>query len=39
MVAWGTQLTPTQMSNISNFITSLKGTNPPNGKAPQGDKM
>ncbi|TAH18267.1 MAG: hypothetical protein EAZ08_11805 [Cytophagales bacterium] len=39
MVAWGTQLTPTQMSNIANFITSLKGTNPPNGKAPQGDKM
>jgi len=39
MVAWGTQLTPTQISNISNFIASLKGTNPPNGKAPQGDKM
>ncbi len=39
MLAWGTQLTPTQMSNISNFITSLKGTNPPNGKAPQGEKM
>lgn len=36
MVAWGTQITPTQMSNVANFILSLKGTNPPNGKAPQG---
>ncbi len=39
MVAWGTQITPTQISNISNFITSLKGSNPPNGKAPQGEQM
>jgi cytochrome c oxidase cbb3-type subunit 3 len=39
MVAWGTQITPTKISNISNFITSLQGTNPPNSKAPQGEKM
>jgi cytochrome c oxidase cbb3-type subunit 3 len=38
MVAWGTQLTPTQMSNVANFILSLKGTNPPNAKEAQGVK-
>ncbi len=38
MLAWGTQLTPTQMSNVSNFILSLKGTNPPNAKEAQGVK-
>lgn len=38
MLAWGSQLTPTQISNVSNFILSLKGTNPPNAKEPQGVK-
>lgn len=39
MVAWGSQLTPTQISNTTNYILSLKGTNPPNAKAPQGNKV
>lgn len=39
MVAWGTQLNPRQISNITNYIMSIQGTNPPNGKAPQGEKL
>ena len=39
MIAWGSQLTPTQISNTANYILSLKGTNPPNAKAPQGEKV
>jgi cytochrome c oxidase cbb3-type subunit 3 len=26
-----------QISQVTSFIKSLAGTNPPNGKAPQGD--
>lgn len=37
MKAWKDELSPMQMSQISSFIISLRGTNPPNGKAPQGD--
>lgn len=39
MISWEKTLTPKQTSDVSNFILSLKGTNPPNPKAPQGDKM
>lgn len=38
MIAWEKTLTPKQISEVSNYIISLKGTNPPNAKAPQGDK-
>ncbi len=38
MISWEKQLTPQQISDVSNYIESLKGTNPPNPKAPQGDK-
>lgn len=38
MIAWEKQLTPKQIADVSNFIKSLKGTNPINAKAPQGDK-
>ena len=38
MVAWGKTLSPKNISDISNYIASLKGTNPPNAKAPQGEK-
>lgn len=38
MISWEKMLTPKQISDVSNYILSLKGTNPPNGKAPQGDK-
>ena len=38
MISWEKTLTPKQMSDLSNYIISLKGTNPANGKDPQGDK-
>lgn len=38
MISWEKTLTPKQISDVSNFILSLKGTNPPNPKAPQGNK-
>jgi cytochrome c oxidase cbb3-type subunit 3 len=36
MIAWEKQLSPKQIAEVSNYIISLKGTNPPNPKAPQG---
>lgn len=38
MVPWESSLTPVQIAQVSNFIMSLGGTNPPNPKEPQGDK-
>lgn len=38
MVPWEANLTPVQISQVSNFILSIAGTNPPNPKAPEGDK-
>jgi cytochrome c oxidase cbb3-type subunit 3 len=38
MISWEKTLSPKQISDVSNYILSLNGTNPPNGKAPQGDK-
>lgn len=38
MVPWEANLTPVQIAQVSNFILSIKGTNPPNPKAPEGDK-
>ena len=37
MKAWKEDLSPMQMAQIASFIKTLKGTNPPNPKAPQGD--
>lgn len=37
MKAWESDLSPVQMQNVSSFIMTLAGTNPPNAKAPQGD--
>lgn len=37
MKAWKEDLSPMQIAQISSFIKTLRGTNPPNGKAPQGD--
>lgn len=39
MIPWQTQLGASQMQELSSFILTLKGTNPPNAKAPQGEKM
>lgn len=37
MQAWQSQYSPKQMQQLASFIKSLRGTNPPNAKAPQGD--
>lgn len=37
MQAWGKTFSPTDIKNLASFVLSLQGTNPPNGKAPQGD--
>ena len=37
MVAWGGALSPEKMQNVSSYVLSLQGTNPPNAKAPEGD--
>ncbi len=36
MIAWEKQLSPKQIAEVSNYVKSLKGTNPANPKAPQG---
>ncbi|MFM6976712.1 MAG: cbb3-type cytochrome c oxidase N-terminal domain-containing protein [Sphingobacteriaceae bacterium] len=36
MISWEKTLTPKQIADVSNYILSLQGTNPPNPKAPQG---
>lgn len=38
MMSWKRQLNPLQVQQVASYILSLKGTNPPNGKAPQGEK-
>ncbi len=37
MISWKDQLTPTQIQQVSSYILSLVGTNPPNPKDPQGE--
>ncbi len=37
MIAWSSQLSPTSMQNISSYILTLRGTNPPDAKKPEGD--
>jgi cytochrome c oxidase cbb3-type subunit III len=37
MQAWEKTFSPSQIKNLSSFIKTLKGTNPANAKAPQGD--
>lgn len=37
MIAWESQFTPKQMQIVASYILTLEGTNPPNGKAPQGE--
>lgn len=36
MISWEKTMTPKQMAELSNYVLSLVGTNPPNPKAPQG---
>ena len=37
MISWEAMLSPTQMSDVANYIISLKGTTPATPKAPQGE--
>jgi len=37
MIAWKSQLRPSDIQNVSSYILTLQGTNPPNGKEPQGE--
>jgi cytochrome c oxidase cbb3-type subunit III len=37
MISWKTQLTGDQIMKVASFVMTLKGTNPPNPKAPQGE--
>jgi cytochrome c oxidase cbb3-type subunit 3 len=36
MIPWGPVLSPEQIRDVSFYIMNLKGTNPPDAKAPQG---
>ena len=38
MISWKAQLSPNQIQEVGSYILSLKGTNPPNQKAPEGEK-
>lgn len=37
MISWKSQLSPKQIQQLSSYIVSLRGTNPPDAKEPQGD--
>jgi len=37
MISWKAQLSDTQIRQVASYVMTLKGTNPPNPKAPQGD--
>lgn len=38
MISWESQLSPKDMQKVASFVVSLQGTNPADGKAPEGDK-
>ncbi|WP_337042340.1 cbb3-type cytochrome c oxidase N-terminal domain-containing protein [Emticicia sp. 17c] len=38
MISWKATLKPNEIQNVSNYILSIQGSNPPNAKAPQGEK-
>lgn len=37
MQAWSNKFNPKEISQLASYIKSLRGTNPPNAKLPQGD--
>lgn len=37
MISWQAQINPKDMQDVSSFIYQMQGTNPPNGKAPEGE--
>lgn len=38
MISWQTQLSPNQMQEVASYVISLHGTEPPNPKAPEGER-
>jgi len=36
MITWKAQMNPKQIQLVASYVLSLHGTNPPNGKAPEG---
>jgi cytochrome c oxidase cbb3-type subunit III len=39
MIPWQQQLNPKQIQDVSNYVVSLRGTNPSNAKQPEGEKF
>jgi cytochrome c oxidase cbb3-type subunit III len=39
MISWQAKLKPVEIQKVASYILTLQGTNPPNGKAPQGELM
>lgn len=37
MISWESQLSPKQIQQVASYILTLKGTNPPGAKEPQGE--
>lgn len=37
MISWEAQLSPSQIQEVASYLLSFKGTNPANGKEPQGE--
>ncbi len=37
MISWESQLSPKQIQQVASFILTLRGTNPPGAKEPQGE--
>ena len=37
MISWEPLLSPEQMSDVTSYIITMEGTNPPDAKSPQGD--
>ncbi len=36
MISWESQLSPRQIQEVASYVLSLQGSNPPNGKKPEG---
>lgn len=39
MMAWGPVLKPNEIDSVTAYVASLRGTNRPNGKPPEGEKV
>ena len=37
MIAWKASLKPKEIQQVASYIISLKGSNPPDPKAPEGE--